>query len=149
MTDLLLGLGGVEYAHAGLRIAVGLFFALSGAHKLLSPERNEALAQTLTDLKIPMVEFNRWFVPVVEAVAGTYLIFGFLTLPSAVALAVICLVACITDGPRRVEAMQPMDEADRVDDWLYLVEVTYLLILIFLVAAGPGPFSFDYLFFAR
>ena len=38
---------------------------------------------------------------------------------------------------------KPIDEADRIDDWLYLPEVLYAFMLIVVIAAGAGPYSFD------
>ena len=36
-----------------------------------------------------------------------------------------------------------VDEADRIDDWLYLPEVLYAFMLIMVVSAGAGPYSLD------
>jgi hypothetical protein len=38
---------------------------------------------------------------------------------------------------------KPIDEADRIDDWLYLPEVLYAFMLIMVVSAGAGPYSLD------
>jgi hypothetical protein len=38
---------------------------------------------------------------------------------------------------------KPIDEADRIDDWLYLPEVLYAFMLIVVISAGAGPYSFD------
>jgi hypothetical protein len=38
---------------------------------------------------------------------------------------------------------KPIDEADRIDDWLYLPEVLYVFMLIVVISAGAGPYSFD------
>jgi hypothetical protein len=35
------------------------------------------------------------------------------------------------------------DEADRIDDWLYLPEILYAFMLIMVVSAGAGPYSID------
>lgn len=40
------------------------------------------------------------------------------------------------------------DEADRIDDWLYLPETLYAFMLITVVAAGAGPHSCDALILA-
>ncbi len=42
---------------------VGLFFAISGFHKLFFKQRHEALVETLKDDKIPFVGLFQWFVP--------------------------------------------------------------------------------------
>jgi hypothetical protein len=36
-----------------------------------------------------------------------------------------------------------IDRADRIDDWLYLPETLYALMLIIVVSAGAGPYSLD------
>ena len=38
---------------------------------------------------------------------------------------------------------KPIDEADRIDDWLYLPETLYAFMLIIIISAGPGPYSID------
>ena len=52
-----------------------------------------------------------------------------------------------TDGYKRIRADAPIDALDDVDDWLYLSEVTYLMLLTIFIAAGAGPFSLDSLLF--
>jgi hypothetical protein len=39
--------------------------------------------------------------------------------------------------------MAGVDEADRIDDWLYLPEILYAFMLIIVVSAGAGPYSLD------
>ena len=53
------------------------------------------------------------------------------------------LVAIVTSGPQRIGVYKPIDEADRIDDWLYLPEVLYAFMLIMVVSAGAGPYSLD------
>ena len=48
------------------RMVVGLFFAISGFHKLFLKQRHEALVETLKDDKIPFIGLFQWFVPSVE-----------------------------------------------------------------------------------
>lgn len=130
-----------------LRIAVGVFFAISGYHKLFVPSRTATLRATLAELGLPDVRQLVWFVPLVELAGGVFFAAGFLTLPATVALTVLMLVACGTSGRRRVEEFKPLDACDRVDDWLYLSETLYLLVFWAILIAGPGPFSADALLF--
>lgn len=46
-------------------------------------------------------------------------------------------------GPQRIRVYKPIDEADRIDDRLYLPELLYAFMLIMVVSAGAGPFSLD------
>ena len=56
---------------------------------------------------------------------------------------VLILVAIATSGRQRIKLYKPIDEADRIDDWLYLPEVLYVFMLIVVISAGAGPYSFD------
>jgi uncharacterized membrane protein YphA (DoxX/SURF4 family) len=110
---------------------------------LFNPERHRALVDELKVLGIPALDFNQWWVPSVEFVAGSAVLIGFLAAPGALCLLVITLVALATSGRQRIESYKPIDEADRIDDWLYLPETLYAFMLITIVSAGPGPYSFD------
>jgi hypothetical protein len=55
----------------------------------------------------------------------------------------VILVASATSGRQRIKAYKPIDEADRIDDWLYLPETLYAFMLILVVSAGAGPYSLD------
>jgi uncharacterized membrane protein YphA (DoxX/SURF4 family) len=68
---------------------------------------------------------------------------GFLAPLAALGLLVIILVAIATSGPQRIKLIKPIDEADRIDDWLYLPETLYAFMLIMVVSAGAGPYSLD------
>ena len=48
------------------RLVVGLFFAISGHHKLFIKQRHAQLVATLEACGIPYVWFCQWFVPLVE-----------------------------------------------------------------------------------
>ena len=52
------------------RVATGLFFALSGFHKLFNRARHRTLVNTLKDCGVPCVPAMQWFVPGVELSAG-------------------------------------------------------------------------------
>jgi len=47
------------------------------------------------------------------------------------------------DHPEQDRGWKPIDEADRIDDWLYLPETLYAFMLIIVVSAGAGPYSLD------
>lgn len=125
------------------RVAAGTFFAFSGFHKLFNSARHATLKQTLEACGIPCIGVMQWFVPGVEFFAGLGVAFGFLTPLSALGLIAICLVASCTDGKKRVRAWKPVDVADRIDDWLYLPEVLYIVLLVQFVLLGAGPVSLD------
>jgi uncharacterized membrane protein YphA (DoxX/SURF4 family) len=144
MIDILFnGVGWTDIALTLNRIAVGLFFMLSGYHKLFNAERHHAVADQLRELGVHAVGFNQWWVPLVEFTAGGAVVFGFLAPLAALGLLVLILVAIVTSGPQRIKVYKPIDEADRIDDWLYLPEVLYAFMLIMVVSAGAGPYSLD------
>lgn len=147
MTIAAHGFGAHDAALALVRVAVGSFFAISGWHKLTNPERHAHLVETLQKDKVPAIGFNQWWVPSWELTAGIWLAIGFLTAFSASVLMVICLVACFAEAPKRVAEYQPIDKADVVDDYLYLPEVLYLVMLGVSILAGTGKYSVDALLF--
>ena len=142
--DLLFkGVGYIDIALALNRIAVGAFFMLSGYHKLFNAERHRALADELKALGVPAVGFNQWWVPAVEFTAGGAVLIGFLAPLAALGLLVLIIVAIVTSGRQRINLYKPIDEADRIDDWLYLPETLYAVMLIMVVSASAGPYSLD------
>jgi uncharacterized membrane protein YphA (DoxX/SURF4 family) len=132
-----------DLALAVSRVAVGVFFAISGFHKLFVPERHARLMRTLTNDKVPFIRFMQWWVPGWEFVAGVMLAMGFMTAFSAVVLLVICLVACWTEAREKVAKYNPIDVADVIDDYLYLPEVLYIILLAVNLLAGAGAYSVD------
>jgi uncharacterized membrane protein YphA (DoxX/SURF4 family) len=144
MFDILFsGVGWIDIALTLNRIAVGMFFMLSGYHKLFNPQRHRAFADELKGLGVHAVGFNQWWVPLVEFTAGAAVVIGFLAPLAALGLLVIILVAVARSGRQRIILYKPIDEADRIDDWLYLPETLYAFMLILIVSAGAGPYSLD------
>jgi putative oxidoreductase len=144
MMDLLfVGVGWADLAITLNRIAVGAFFMLSGYHKLFNAERHRSIVDELKALGVPAVGFNQWWVPSVEFTAGGAVLIGLLAPLAALGLLVIILVAMATSGRQRIKLYKPIDESDRIDDWLYLPETLYAFMLILVVSAGAGPYSLD------
>ena len=144
MIDILFnGVGWIDIALTLNRIAVGAFFMLSGYHKLFNAERHRAFADELKGLGVHAVGFNQWWVPTVEFTADSAVVIGFLAPLAAFGLLIVILVAIATSGLQRIKVYKPIDEADRIDDWLYLPEVLYAFMLIIVVSAGAGPYSLD------
>ncbi len=141
------GVGWTDIALTLNRIAVGLFFMISGYHKLFNAQRHRILADELKGLGIHAVGFNQWWVPSVEFAAGAAVAIGLLAPLAALGLLFISLVAIVTSGPQRIKVMHPIDKADRIDNWLYLPELLYVFMLILVISAGAGPYSLDALVF--
>jgi putative oxidoreductase len=125
------------------RVSVGSLFMLSGRGKLFVRSRREEMVRTLRAAAIPAPEANAVFVSSVEFVFGSLLAIGFLTPLACVMLSGVMIVALVT-------TVLPGVKASSFGGWLasvlYLPEVLYLVILIWLLLAGPGWFSVDSLF---
>lgn len=118
------------------RTLTGLFFAISGYHKLFNKQRHESLVATLRDCGVPGIPFMQWWVPGWEFVGGLMLISGWwpLVLLGGAALIVVCSVACLTDGRKRIASYMPIDKADVIDDVLYLPEFLYIVLIVIAMA---------------
>jgi uncharacterized membrane protein YphA (DoxX/SURF4 family) len=137
------GVGWTDIALALNRVAVGMFFMFSGYHKLFNAERHRLFADELRSLHVHAVRINQWWVPLVEFSAGVAVVIGLVAPLAAFGLLVIILVAIATTGRERIRAYKPIDKADRIDDWLYLPETLYAVMLIVVISAGAGPYSLD------
>ena len=123
------------------RLAVGSAFFLSGFGKLFVNERREQMRQTLREAHIPFPELNAVFVSTVEFVFGLLLVAGGATPLACVMLGSLMIVAIATTAVRTIKALSPLDW---LSEFLYLPEVLYLVILVWLFFSGPGWFSVDH-----
>ena len=137
------GVGWTDIALTLNRVAVGMFFMLSGYHKLFNAERHRVFADELRLLHVPAIGFNQWWVPLVEFSAGGAVVIGLVAPLAALGLLVIILVTSATSGRERIKIYKPIDVDDRIDDWLYLPETLYAFMLIMVISAGAGPYSLD------
>jgi putative oxidoreductase len=125
------------------RVALGVFFAIGGYHKLFNASRHAALTGTLRADGVRAVPIMQWLLPGAEFGGGCALIIGLLSVLAAFGLFVICFGAIALDAAKRIRAWQPIDRADWLDDLLYLPEALYCVGLIVVMLAGPGPWSAD------
>ena len=150
MIDLLFkGIGWTDIAFLLNRLAVGAFFLFSGYHKLFNAPRHRMFTDELKALHVHALGINQWWVPLVEFSAGGAVVIGLLAPLAALGLLVVILVACATSGRQRIKTYKPIDEADRIDDWLYLPETLYAFMLLLVISAGAGPYSVDSAIVAR
>jgi len=124
------------------RIAVGLLFFLSGRGKLFVSERREQMRQTLIEARVPFPEVNTVFVSTVEFVLGLLLILGALTPLACAMLGCVMIMAIATTAIRNIKAASPLNW---LAEFLYLPEVLYFVILLWLFFSGPGWVSVDHL----
>jgi uncharacterized membrane protein YphA (DoxX/SURF4 family) len=125
------------------RVALGVFFAISGYHKLFNASRHATLTATLQQDGVHDVPIMRWLLPSAEFSGGFALIMGFLSVLAAFGLFLICAGAVSLDAVKRIRAWQPLDRADWLGDLLYTPEALYCIGLTVVMLSGPGPWSLD------
>jgi putative oxidoreductase len=123
-----------------VRALIGIFFCISGGTKLMVPTQLSTMERTLAESHIPFPHANALFVSLVEFVSGAGLVLGLLTPLCALLLVVDMIVAIATN---RVHSIQASGVLAWVDDFLYLPEVLYVMILVWLIFSGPGRYSID------
>ena len=122
------------------RVLIGIFFCISGGTKLFVPSQFRVLEQTIVQIHIPFPHATALFVATVEFACGAGLALGLLTPLCAAMLMGDMIVAIATD---RIHSIQSIGFLERLDDFLYLPEVLYTLILFWLIFSGPGRYSVD------
>jgi putative oxidoreductase len=130
------------YAILLVRVSLGLFFAISGANKLFVAGGTKPVYETLVKARVPFPRQTAYFVASVEFVGGSLVTVGFLSSPACAALLIDMIVATLTSAVATLpKGLSPLSW---LDDFLYLPEVLYMLLFIWLICAGPGKFSVDY-----
>jgi len=140
---VLLGRSDVEqYAILLVRVALGLFFAISGGNKLFVPGGTKPVYDTLVQAKVPFPHLTAYFVSGVEFIGGSLVTVGLLSSPACAVLSIDMIVAILTNTLSTMpKGLSPLSW---LDDFLYLPEVLYVLFFIWLICSGPGKFSVDY-----
>lgn len=122
------------------RVLIGIFFCISGGTKLLVPAQFSVMERTLAQSHIPFPHANAFFVSLVEFASGAGLVVGLLTPLCALALVLDMIIAVATN---RIHSIQTSGVLAWLDDFLYLPEVLYIIILVWLIFSGPGRYSLD------
>lgn len=124
------------------RFSLGLFFAVSGYNKLFVHEKHEDLIDLMAKIGMPIPELTANFLACVEFFGGLFLMVGFLSTPVAIALTIAMIVAIITV---EIDAIIPkgIGFLDWMSWFLYLPQVMYIILFVWLMASGPGPASVD------
>jgi putative oxidoreductase len=121
------------------RVSIGLEFFLSGKGKL---GKLHELTEYFASLKIPAPAFNATFTAATEFVCGLLLVAGLLTRLAAAPLVVVMIVAILTAQLKTLK--EPF-----LSNFLYLVEWSFVVILVWLVFAGGGKASLDHWLVSR
>ncbi len=131
-----------EFAVLLARISLGAFFAISGGNKLFVAAHTRKMYETIAGAGIPFPHVVAYFVSSVEFICGSLLIIGLLSS--------LCCIALIFDMIAAIATVQLATIAkglsfiDWLDDFLYLPEVLYIIIFIWLICSGPGRVSVDH-----
>ena len=125
------------------RFSLGLFFAVSGYNKLFVAAKHEDLIQLMTSIGMPFPEIMALFLASVEFFGGLLLMVGLLSTFCAIALTIAMIVAIVT-----VEIDHVIPKGIGFFDWmswfLYLPQVMYVILFVWLMTTGPGRYSLDY-----
>jgi len=122
------------------RVLIGIFFCISGGTKLFVKAEFAVLEKTMVQIHTPFPHATALFVATVEFACGAGLALGLLTPLCAAMLMVDMIVAIATTA---IHTIQASGFLARLDDFLYLPEVLYVLILFWLIFSGPGRYSVD------
>jgi putative oxidoreductase len=123
-----------------VRVLIGIFFCISGGTKLLVPTQFSIMEHTLVESHVPFPHASVLFVSLIEFACGAGLALGLLTPLCALVLGVDMIVALATN---RIHSIQASGVLAWLDDFLYLPEVLYVMILVWLIFSGPGRYSID------
>jgi putative oxidoreductase len=124
------------------RASVGGLFFLSGRGKLFVAARRVRMRETIAAAGLPRPDITAPLMSAVEFAGGAMLCLGLLTPVACVMLAGVMTGALVTTQLPRVQAASV---ADWLGEVLYLPEVLYVVILLWLLFAGPGWLSLDWL----
>lgn len=113
------------------RSIVGYAFFHSGSAKLSHLDKVEVF---FASLGIPAPGFHAVFVSSIELVCGSLLLLGLLTRLAAIPLIGTMIVAIAT---------AKWSEVSDLNDFVGLIEVTYVALLVWLAHAGGGSVSID------
>lgn len=124
------------------RISMGLFFAISGWNKLFTVAHWKGLLAGMIATGLPFPKFLSLFLASVEFYGGSLLTIGFMSTFWSIALAFAMIVAIVTI---EIPFVIPpgLGPLDWLDWFLYLPQVLYVLIFLWLIIKGPGPYSVD------
>jgi putative oxidoreductase len=131
-----------EFAVLLARISLGVFFAIFGGNKLFVASQHKLMYKTIVGAGIPFPQVMTYFVSSVEFVCGCLLIVGLLSILCCMAFIIDMIVAITT--VQLATIAKALSFVDWLDDFLYLPEVTYIIIFLLLISSGPGRLSVDH-----
>ena len=124
-----------------VRLCLGIFFILSWFFKVFDSKQHETLLKTFTDAGFPLSAFNAYFIPIIEILAGACVLLGLLTSLVSLVLFILMVMALVID---RIASVTAHSGIKQLENFLYLPEVLYALMFLWLFFSGPGKFSLDF-----
>ena len=134
-----------QFAILLARVSLGVFFAISGGGKLFIASRTRQMYETLAGAGIPLPHFMTYVVSSVEFAGGCLLAIRLLSSLCCFALIIQMVVAITTVRLAAIPA--GLSLLEWLDEFLYLPETMYIIVLIWLICSGPGRISVDYRLF--
>ena len=131
-----------EFAALLARIALGVFFAISGGNKLFVTSQYKLMYETIVGAGIPLPHVMTYFVSSVEFVCGCLRVIGLLSILCCMAFIIDMIVAITT--VQLATITKGLSFINWLDDFLYLPEVMYIIIFFWLISSGPGWLSVDH-----
>ena len=131
-----------EFAILLARLSLGAFFVISGGNKLFVAAHTREMYETIAGAGIPIPRVMAYFVSSVEFICGSLLVIGLLSSLCCIALIFDMIVAIAT--VQLATIAKGLSFIDWLDDFLYLPEVLYIIIFIWLICSGPGRVSVDH-----
>lgn len=131
-----------EFAVLLARISLGVFFAISGANKLFVASHFKQMYETIVGGGIPFPHVMTYFVSSVEFLGGCLLVIGLFSSLCCVALIIDMIVAITTVQLATIP--KALSFIDWLDDLLYLPEILYIIIFLWLICSGPGRLAVDH-----
>ena len=120
-----------------IRIFLGVLFVATGSMKLLVPVLWTAWSGQLTQARIPLYEFNLYFVPVVEIITGLLLGIGLFSRVGALVVILMMAVATYVHLVVQDPTVFPLQPGEPV------IPIITLGMAAYVVWRGGGAWSLD------
>ena len=122
---------------AGIRIASGILFAMTGVMKLAVPTLGAAFAGQLAAANIPFQDLQRWIVPVVEVGVGCALLIGYFTRVATLLVLNIMVVATYVHLVVNDPSLFPLQPEEPI------IPAVVILLSAYTLVKGGGSGSLD------
>lgn len=148
------GLGAQDFFLFVARFVLGFFFVSyrfrfvwdpMGSPRFWNVGRHEKLQQKLCHCGWGANPTFAIFIAISELLAGVGVIFGLLTIPSALGLLLILLGATYCTAREKTLKQDPIDTVDCINCYFWNPEPVYIVVTLMVLSFGPGAISLDHL----